>query len=92
MTIFTGRPLWMSPNDVHTLEISKFTLKDVGSYQVKAINSEGEAKCSAIINIVPAITNHSPAFLRLFNDQRTSIGSTIKFDALLTGTKPLNVK
>jgi len=33
-----------------------------------------------------------PEFLQLFTDQQTSINSTIKFEARLIGTQPLNVK
>jgi hypothetical protein len=35
---------------------------------------------------------YPPKFQQLFNDRTTSIGSTIKFEARLTGTQPLNVK
>jgi len=72
-----------------------------GFYQVKAFNIEGESKCSAIVNILPRISipepmiiesnGYPPEFVQLFNDQKTTIGSTIKFEARLMGTQPLNV-
>lgn len=34
----------------------------------------------------------SPEFIQLFTDQQTSVNSTIKFEARLIGTQPLNVK
>jgi len=74
---------------------------------VKAINIEGEVKCESLLNILPSINNNisinneqiniqsngfPPEFLQLFTDQQTSINSTIKFEARLIGTQPLNVK
>ncbi len=68
---------------------------------VKAINIEGEAKCEGSLNILPSTTNipmniqsngFPPEFLQLFTDQQTFINSTIKFEARLIGTQPLNVK
>lgn len=34
---------------------------------------------------------YSPEFLQLFTDRKTSIGSTVKFEARVTGSQPLNV-
>jgi hypothetical protein len=73
---------------------------------VKAINIEGEVKCESLLNILPSINNipinneqiniqsngFPPEFLQLFTDQQTLINSTIKFEARLIGTQPLNVK
>jgi hypothetical protein len=73
---------------------------------VKAINIEGEAKCEGLLKILPSIPNiplnneqiniqsngFPPEFLQLFTDQQTSINSTIKYEARLIGTQPLNVK
>jgi hypothetical protein len=80
-------------------------MDDAGIYMVKAINIEGEAKCEGSLKILPSITNipanipmniqsngFPPEFLQLFTDQQTSINSTIKFEARLIGTQPLNVK
>ncbi len=72
---------------------------------VKAINIEGEAKCESLLKILPSITNipinnqsinlqpngFPPEFLQLFTDQQTFINTTIKFEARLIGTQPLNV-
>jgi hypothetical protein len=128
-------------------------MDDAGTYMVKAINIEGEAKCESLLNILPSITNtpmnnesintqpiniqpndfpppiniqpiniqpngfpspiniqpngfpppiniqpiniqpngFPPEFLQLFTDRQTSINSTIKFEARLIGTLPLNV-
>jgi hypothetical protein len=76
-------------------------MNDTGLYQVKAINMEGESKCSAKVNVLPRIIvpepmiiesqGYPPEFLQLFSDRKTSIGSTIKFEARLIGTQPLNV-
>jgi hypothetical protein len=62
---------------------------------------EGETKCSAFINVLPPSiapepmitqsTGFSPEFIQLFSDTKTSIGSTIKFEARIIGTQPLNV-
>ncbi|CAF3985915.1 unnamed protein product, partial [Rotaria magnacalcarata] len=88
-------------NDVHILEIPRLSVNDTGVYQAKAINAEGESKCSARVNVLPINIvpepmiiepmGYSPEFLQLFNDQKASIGSTIKFEARVTGTQPLNV-
>ncbi|CAF5081333.1 unnamed protein product, partial [Rotaria magnacalcarata] len=77
------------------------SVNDTGVYQAKAINAEGESKCSARVNVLPINIvpepmiiepmGYSPEFLQLFNDQKASIGSTIKFEARVTGTQPLNV-
>ena len=81
-------------------------MDDAGYYMVKAINIEGEAKCECLLSILPSITNipmnieqiniqsngFPPAFIQLFTDQQTSVNSTIKFEAQLIGTQPLNVK
>jgi len=76
-------------------------MNDTGLYQVKAINMEGESKCSAKVHVLPRIIvpepmiiesqGYPPEFLQLFSDRKTSIGSTIKFEARLIGTQPLNV-
>jgi hypothetical protein len=80
-------------------------MDDAGSYMVKAINIEGEAKCESLLNILPAISNapmnneqiniqpigFPPEFLQLFTDRPSTINSTIKFEARLIGTQPLNV-
>lgn len=80
-------------------------MDDAGNYAVKAINIEGEAKSESVLNILPAVTNipmsnepiilqptgFPPEFLQLFTDQQTFINSTIKFEARLIGTQPLNV-
>ncbi len=80
-------------------------MDDAGTYMVKAINIEGEAKCESLLNILPSITNtpmnnepiniqpngFPPEFLQLFTDRQTSLNSTVKFEARLIGTQPLNV-
>ena len=86
---------------MYILEIPRLTINDAGFYEAKAINRDGETKCSAFVNILPTIiapepmivesSAFSPEFLQLFNDQKTSIGSTIKFEARVVGTQPLNV-
>ncbi len=68
---------------------------------MQAINTEGEAKSSAMVNILPRMSapepmiiesnGYPPEFLQLFNDRKTSLGSTIQFEARVTGTQPLNV-
>ncbi|CAF0886808.1 unnamed protein product [Rotaria sp. Silwood1] len=88
-------------DDTCILEILKLSMNDAGLYIVKAINKEGEAKCSAKVTILPInivpepmiieSNGYAPEFLQLFKDQKTSIGSTIKFEARVTGTKPINV-
>lgn len=81
-------------------------MDDAGTYMVKAINIEGEAKCESQLNILPAMSHISmtteqmiiqpngfpPEFLQLFTDRQGSLNSTIKFEARLIGTQPLNVK
>ncbi|CAF2574797.1 unnamed protein product [Rotaria sp. Silwood2] len=88
-------------DDTYILEIPKLSINDAGLYEVKAINTEGEAKCSAIVNILPIniipepmiieSNGSAPEFLQLFKDQKPSIGSTTKLEARVIGTKPLNV-
>lgn len=88
-------------NDVHLLEFPRLSITDRGFYHVKAINTEGEAKCSALINIIPQMilpepmivesNGRPPEFLQLFNDRKTTFGSNVTFEARLTGTQPLNV-
>lgn len=66
------------------------------------MDKEGELKRSAIINTLPTkivpepmiieSNGYPPEFRQLFTDQKTSIGSTIKFEARIVGTQPLNVK
>lgn len=81
-------------------------MDDFGYYTVKAINIEGEAKCECVLNILPGNNNISmateqmniqthgfpPEFLQLFIDRQTAVNSTVKFEARITGTPPLNVK
>ncbi|CAF2499044.1 unnamed protein product [Rotaria sp. Silwood2] len=92
-------------DDIYTLEIPELFMDDAGSYMVKAINIEGEAKCECLLNILPPINHISmnteqtniqpngfpPEFLQLFIDRQTIVNSTIKFEARLIGTQPLNV-
>jgi hypothetical protein len=87
------------------LEIPELFLDDAGIYMVKAINIEGEAKCEATLTILPSThpipvdteqiitqsTGSPPEFLQLFTDRQTSVNSTMKFEARLIGTEPLNV-
>jgi hypothetical protein len=81
-------------------------MDDAGSYMIKAINIEGEAKCEGLLTILPSMNNipmnteltniqsngFPPEFLQLFTDRQASINSKIKFEARLIGTLPLNVK
>jgi hypothetical protein len=62
---------------------------------------EGETKCTAMVNVLPTLIvpepmiiesqGYPPEFLQLFHDQKASVGSTIKFEARITGTQPLSV-
>jgi hypothetical protein len=82
-------------------------MDDAGTYLVKAINIDGEAKCSCAlkilqtINVIPSMntepfqpqpTGFPPEFLQLFIDRQTAVQSTIKFEARLIGSQPLNVR
>ena len=74
---------------------------DRGFYHVKAINTEGEAKCSALINVTPQMilpepmivesSGYPPEFLQLFNDRKATVGGNVTFAARVTGTQPLKV-
>ena len=80
-------------------------MDDAGIYLVKAINIEGEAKCSSTLTILPSMgttpmntesvpmppTGFPPEFLQLFTDRQTALHSAIKFEARLIGTSPLHV-
>jgi hypothetical protein len=92
-------------DDIYILEIPELFMDDAGTYMVKAINIEGEAKCSSMLTILPSINitpmnieqnqpqfdGFPPEFLQLFTDRSTAIHSIMKFDARLIGTTPLNV-
>lgn len=87
------------------LEIPESFMDDAGNYTIKAINIEGETKCSCILKIIASSnpmpipiepisiqpTGFPPAFLQLFIDRQTLTGVSVKFEARLTGTLPLNV-
>lgn len=76
-------------------------MNDAGFYQAKAVNMEGEAICSSLVNVLPTFIapepmiiesqGYPPEFLQLFHDQKATLGSTIKFESRITGTQPLNV-
>lgn len=80
-------------------------MDDAGIYTVKAINIEGDAKCSCVLTILPSIgptpmniepvqvplTGFAPEFLQLFTDRQTTLHTTVKLEARLTGAAPLNV-
>jgi hypothetical protein len=80
-------------------------MDDAGLYMVKGINIDGEVKCSGLLTILPSINNiqmkqeqtniqpngFSPEFLQLFTDQQTTLNSTVKLEARLIGSQPLNV-
>lgn len=88
-------------NDLHILEFPRISIFDRGFYQVKAINAEGEAKCSATINVTPQMilpepmiiesNGYPPEFLQLFTDRKVTIGGNATFEARITGSQPLNV-
>jgi hypothetical protein len=88
-------------NDMYTREIPRLSTNNTSRYQVKAMNMESEVKRSAGVNISPRISVHEPMiiqsngyppeFLQLFTDRKALIGSTIKFEARVNGTQPLNV-
>jgi len=72
------------------------------TYQVKSTNIESTSQSSSFVNplpkmtvpepmIIDSINGHPPEFLQLFNDRKTTLGSTVKFEARLTGTQPLTV-
>ncbi|CAF3636008.1 unnamed protein product [Rotaria sordida] len=46
-------------DDIYTLEIPELFMDDAGTYMVKAINIESEAKCECLLNILPSPTNIS---------------------------------
>jgi len=60
-----------------------------------------ESKRSTTVHTLPNINvsepmiiesnGYPPQFLQLFTDRNTSVGSTIKFEARIIGTQPLNV-
>ncbi|UJR28306.1 hypothetical protein I4U23_009551 [Adineta vaga] len=62
-------------DDTYTLEIPELFLDDAGIYMQINIQSTG----------------FPPEFLQLFTDQQTPVNSTIKFEARLIGTQPLNI-
>ncbi|CAF1627883.1 unnamed protein product, partial [Adineta ricciae] len=92
-------------DDIYTLEIPELFPDDAGLYMVKAVNIEGEAKCEGLLTILSAThpisvntepafvqpTGFPPEFLQLFIDRQASINSSMKFEARLIGTQPLNV-
>ena len=51
--------------DLHHLEISDVTPKDVGEYQVVARNPFGEVTCSATLDVEPKKTNE-PQFIEVY--------------------------
>ncbi|CAF1127621.1 unnamed protein product [Adineta steineri] len=85
----------------HTLEIPKISRNNANFYQRKASSRSGERKHAAMPHVLPSTTTHEPMivaptgfppeFLQVFHDKKTSLGSTIRFEARLTGTPPLNV-
>ncbi|CAF0743307.1 unnamed protein product [Adineta steineri] len=74
-------------DDIYTLEIPELFMDDAGTYMVKAINIDGEAKCESILTILPAMNTMSmnteqiniqsnsfqPAFPQVFTDRKSSM-------------------
>lgn len=88
------------------MEIPESFIDDGGTYTIKAINIEGEAKCSCVLRIVTTPTvehmniesstlvapvGFPPEFLQLFVDRQATLNASIKFEARIIGTLPLNV-
>lgn len=87
-------------DDIYTLEIPEIFIDDAGNYMVKAINIEGETKCEGILTVLPSenttpmniqSNGFPPEFLQLFIDQQATLNSTVRFEARLIGSQPLNV-
>ena len=86
---------------MYSLEIKRVSRKDAGLYEIQAVNSEGEVRSSANVTVLPIIilpapirpqpSGIAPKFLQLFTDRKSTLGSTVQFEARLTGTQPLNV-
>ncbi|CAF0760989.1 unnamed protein product, partial [Didymodactylos carnosus] len=60
-------------DDIYTLEIPELFLDDAGIYSVKAINTEGEAKSFASLNILPT-SHHQQSPFQSSSTRTTNIG------------------
>ena len=81
-----------------TLEVPKISRTKSSFHQAKTMKFGSAPKPSFIMNTMPTpepmLTTPAgfpPEFRQLFHDQKTSLNSTIKFEARVIGTQPLNV-
>lgn len=71
-------------------------MEDSGVFSVVAENRGGSAKCSANL-VVEERRRHGrggvipPSFLTTVQDTNVAVGQLARFDARVTGTKPLDV-
>jgi hypothetical protein len=95
------KPMTIKPNDYPSrMNISKAKIIESSDYpsrmnisETKIIESSDYlSRMNMPKPMIIEPNGYPPKFLQLFNDCRTKIGATIKFEARLTGTQPLNVK
>ena len=96
-------PIQSSPDlQIHTfgtksiLIVRQVFMEDSGVFSVVAENRGGSAKCSANL-VVEERRKHGrggvipPSFLTTVQDTNIAVGQLARFDARVTGTKPLDV-
>ncbi|XP_075733477.1 obscurin isoform X6 [Rhipicephalus microplus] len=67
--------------DTHTITLKDLTMRDEAKYSCKAVNQKGEASDKAQLTVKEPV---APAIKGL-KDQEASTGSTVKFQATITG-------
>ncbi|XP_037503804.1 obscurin isoform X6 [Rhipicephalus sanguineus] len=67
--------------DTHTITLKDLTMRDEAKYSCKAVNEKGEATDKAQLTVKEPV---APAIKGL-KDQEASTGSTVKFQATITG-------
>ncbi|CAF1249492.1 unnamed protein product [Adineta ricciae] len=87
-------------NTTDTLEVPKISRSRSSFHQAKTMKFGSAPKLSFTMNTLPTMpapepmlttpAGFPPEFRQLFHDQKTSLGSTVKFEARAIGTQPLN--
>ena len=71
-------------------------MEDSGVFSVIAENRGGQAKCSAnlVVEEKPSKSKSGPvppSFLTTIQDKKVKAGTVLRFDAKVTGAKPLDI-
>ncbi|CAF1534366.1 unnamed protein product, partial [Adineta steineri] len=87
-------------NTTDTLEVPKISRSRSSFHQAKTMKFGSAPKLSFTMNTLPTMpapepmlttpAGFPPELRQLFHDQKTSLGSTVKFEARAIGTQPLN--